>query len=277
MTLKNYRPITPSTRQLKTVDYTKILTKGVEPEKSLLSVRKRTGGRNNTGRITTRHHGGGHKRKLRTIDFKRDKDAIDAVVASIEYDPGRSAFVSLLNYKDGEKRYILAYEGVKVGDVIRSGKTANFRPGHSMALKDMPVGSVVHNIELAAGLGGKMVRSAGQSAQLVAKQEDGFVVIRLPSSEMRLIHENCRATFGVVSNSSHNTQVVGKAGRSRWMGIRPTVRGTAMNPVDHPHGGGEGRHNGYRLETPWAVPTKGYKTRKKNKHSSMYIISRRKK
>ncbi|MFZ4772423.1 MAG: 50S ribosomal protein L2 [Chlamydiia bacterium] len=277
MSLKNYRPITPSTRQLKTVDYKQFLTKDVAPEKSLLDVCKRRGGRNNTGRITTRHQGGGHKRKYRLVDFKRDKDGIDAVIATVEYDPNRSAFISLVNYKDGEKRYILSYEGAKVGDVIQSGKNAQFRPGHSMSLKDMPIGSIVHNIELQSGRGGKMVRSAGQSARLIAKQDDGFVVVRLPSSEMRLFHQDCKATFGVISNKAHNTQVIGKAGRTRWRGIRPTVRGTAMNPVDHPHGGGEGRHNGYRLETPWAVPTKGYKTRKRNKHSNMYIISRRKK
>lgn len=278
MSLKSFRPITPSLRTTKTVDFSKTLTKGARPEKSLLVRKVKTGGRNNTGRITTRHHGGGHKQKYRLIDFKRDKDNIIATVAAIEYDPNRSAFIALLNYHDGEKRYILAPEGLKAGDKVCSGKGANFRTGHSMALKDMPVGSVVHNIELVPGKGGKMVRSAGQSAQLVAKQEDGHVVIRLPSTEMRLFKELCRATFGSVSNPSHNTRVIGKAGRSRWLGIRPTVRGTAMNPVDHPHGGGEGRNNSSdRPETPWAMPTKGYKTRKQNKSSNKFIISRRKK
>lgn len=277
MGVKSYNPTTASLRFTKTVDFSR-LTRGVKPEKSLLLPLKSQGGRNNTGKITTRHQGGGHKRKYRIVDFKRDKDGIEAKVVSIEYDPNRSAFIALLVYVDGEKRYILAPEGLKTGDKVLSGKEANFRVGHAMALGSMPVGSVIHNIELHAGKGGAMVRSAGQSAQLVAKQDDGHVVVRLPSTEMRLFKSSCRATFGAVSNGSHNTQSIGKAGRSRWLGIRPTVRGVAMNPVDHPHGGGEGRsRSSPRHETPWAMPTKGYKTRKKMKASNRFIVSRRKK
>jgi large subunit ribosomal protein L2 len=238
-------------------------------------VKKSTGGRNNNGHVTCRHRGGGHKRFYRVVDFKRDKLDIPAVVASIEYDPNRSAFIALLNYRDGEKRYIIAPEALKAGDVvISSDENPSFTAGCSTRLKSMPIGSIVHNLEMVPGKGAKMVRSAGLSAQLMGRN-NGFASIRLPSGEMRMVNEECRATFGVVSNAEHNVRDEGKAGRKRWMGIRPTVRGTAMNPVDHPHGGGEGKHNGYIPQTPWAMQTKGYRTRAKRKGSSRFIIKDR--
>lgn len=220
--------------------------------------------------------GGGHKQFYRLIDFRRNKDNIPAKVASIEYDPNRSAFIALLHYVDGEKRYILAPKGLKRGDEIVSGDQSPFKPGCSMAFKAMPVGAVVHNIEMEPGRGGKLVRSAGLSAQLIARS-GGFATVKMPSGEMRLIKETCRATLGEVSNAEHNLRVEGKAGRKRWKGIRPTVRGTAMNPVDHPHGGGEGKHNGYIPQTPWSMQTKGYRTRKKKKPASWMIVKDRRK
>lgn len=279
--VKKFKPKTPSLRQLvlpSNEQLTKRSSKGkalVKPTKSLLLPKRRTNGRNNQGRITCRHRGGGHKRHYRMVDFKRDKLGIPAKVASIEYDPNRSAFIALLNYADGEKRYILAPEGLKKGDQVATTEGAPFKTGYCMKMKFMPLGSVVHNIELVPGRGGKMIRSAGTSAQLVARS-GGYVTLRMPSGEVRLVHENCVATLGVVSNAEHNLRVEGKAGRKRWKGIRPTVRGTAMNPVDHPHGGGEGRHNGYIPQTPWAKPTKGLRTRKKSKSRKLIVKDRRK-
>jgi large subunit ribosomal protein L2 len=278
--LKTFRPKTPGTRRLVLVDHQQLSRiegrkEQVKPTKSLLVIRKRQGGRNNNGRVTCRHHGGGHKRFLRLIDFKRDKLDIPAKVASIEYDPNRSAYVALLNYADGEKRYIIAPQDLQAGaTVISSDKNPVIAPGCTTQLKSIPVGSVIHNIELIPGKGAKIVRSAGLSAQVMGRAA-GFVTLRLPSGEMRNIHENCRATFGAVSNPEHNVRVEGKAGRVRWQGVRPTVRGTAMNPIDHPHGGGEGKHNGYIPQTPWAMQTKGYKTRSKRKVTSRFIIKDR--
>lgn len=280
--LKKYRPITPGTRQL-ILPMNETLTRAneetravVKPTKSLLLPKRRTNGRNNQGRITCRHKGGGHKRHYRIIDFKRDKENIPARVASIEYDPNRSAYIALLNYADGEKRYILAPHGLKQGDVVQTSDEPPFHVGCCMKLKFMPLGSTVCNIELYPGKGGKLVRSAGLSAQLMARS-GGYATLRMPSGEMRLINETCRATFGAVSNSEHNLRVEGKAGRKRWMGIRPTVRGTAMNPVDHPHGGGEGKHKGNIPQTPWALFTRGLRTRSKKKSNKFIVKDRRKK
>ena len=241
----------------------------------LLRPLKKTGGRNNKGRITSRHRGGGHKRRYRVIDFKRQKDGVPAKVAAIEYDPNRSARVALLHYSDGEKRYILAATGLHVGDTVMSGPQADIRPGNSMALQNLPLGSTIHNIELSPGKGGQLVRGAGTSAQLMAREGD-YAQIRLTSGEMRLVRVTCRATVGQVGNVDHENISLGKAGRSRWLGRRPHVRGVAMNPVDHPLGGGEGKTAGGRHPcTPWGVPTKGYKTRR-NKRTSKYILRRRK-
>ncbi len=282
---KKFKPTTPSQRQLVLPSFNELTRLGdlrdskakrtVKPTKGLLLPKRRTNGRDNNGHITCRHRGGGHKRHYRMIDFRRDKDNIPAKVASVEYDPNRSAHIALLNYVDGEKRYILAPKGISNGDQILSGDKSPFRVGCCMSLKSMPLGSVVHNIEMQPGRGGKLVRSAGLSAQLVARS-NGYATIKMPSGEFRLIKETCRATFGEVSNSEHSLRVEGKAGRNRWKGIRPTVRGTAMNPVDHPHGGGEGRHNGYIPQTPWAKPTKGYRTRKKSKTTKWIVKDRRK-
>jgi len=247
----------------------------VQPTKSLLQPKKRGSGRNNLGRITCRHKGGGHKRHYRIIDFKRQKDDIPANVVAIEYDPNRSAYIALLAYADGEKNYILAPEGLEAGMKIFSGEKSPFEVGCSMPLKKMPLGSIVHNIELYPGRGGQIIRSAGGQARLMARS-DGYATIKMPSGEVRLVKDTCRATFGSLSNAEHNLRVEGKAGRNRWKGIRPTVRGTAMNPVDHPHGGGEGRHNGYIPQTPWAKQTKGFKTRCKKKSSKFIIKDRRK-
>ena len=279
--VKKFRPRTPGTRKLvlpSNEQLTRVAGKRatVKPEKSLLVAKKRGSGRNHHGHITCRHKGGGHKRFYRLIDFKRDKDGIKAKVASVEYDPNRSAFIALLNYLDGEKRYIIAPEGIKAGDILESGEKSPFKPGCTMPLKDMPLGSVVHNIELYPGRGAKLVRSAGLSAQLLARS-GGYATMKMPSGEVRLINEKCRATFGVVSNAEYSLRVEGKAGRNRWKGIRPTVRGTAMNPVDHPHGGGEGRHNGYIPQTPWGKETKGMRTRKKSKTRRWIVKDRRKK
>lgn len=278
--MKKFRPVTPGMRRLLLPTNDQLTRVGntratVRPTKSLLSPKKRTNGRNNNGHITCRHRGGGHKRFYRIIDFKRDKLDIPATVASIEYDPNRSSFIALLNYRDGEKRYIIAPEGMKAGDVVISSNTnPMFSAGCCSQLKLMPIGSVIHNIEMKPNGGAKLVRSAGLSAQLMGRN-NGFATLRMPSGEMRLVSEECRATFGVVSNAEHNVRDEGKAGRKRWMGIRPTVRGTAMNPVDHPHGGGEGKHNGYIPQTPWAMQTKGYRTRGKRKVSSRFIIKDR--
>lgn len=280
--LKKFRPRTPGTRQL-ILPLRDQLTRPnetnnatVKPTKSLLLTKKRTNGRNNMGRITCRHKGGGHKRHYRIIDFKRDKENIPAKVASIEYDPNRSAFIALLNYADGEKRYIIAPEGLKEGATVQTSEEPPFTVGCCMKLKFMPLGSVVHNIEMEPGRGAKLVRSAGLSAQLMARS-GGYATLRMPSGEIRMVNENCKATFGVVSHSEHNLRVEGKAGRNRWKGIRPTVRGVAMNPVDHPHGGGEGRSKGNIPQTPWAVYTKGYRTRALSKSSKLIVKGRRKK
>lgn len=249
-----------------------------QPEKSLLAPMKNRAGRNHQGKITVRHQGGGHKRQYRIIDFKRNKDDIPAKVATVEYDPNRSSRIMLLNYADGEKRYILAVNGLKVGAVIFSGPNADIRPGNALPLANIPVGSVVHNIEMKPGKGGQLARSAGASAQLMAKEGD-YAQLRLGSGEVRLVRVECRATIGQVGNLDHENINVGKAGRSRWMNKRPTVRGVVMNPVDHPHGGGEGRAPVGRKSpmSPWGKPTLGKKTRKKNHPTDKYIVRRRKK
>ena len=276
MAIKKYKPITPSLIHM-TVLKSDEITKH-EPEKSLLATLKKNAGRNSQGSITVRHRGGGAKRKYRIIDFKRDKDQIPAKVAGIEYDPNRSANIALLHSVDGEKRYILAPNGLKVGDVIFSGEGSDIKVGNCLKLKDMPVGTLVHNIELKEGKGGQMVRSAGTSAQLMAK-EGKNALLRLPSGETRYVNINCKATIGQVGNLDHENVTIGKAGRKRHMGIRPTVRGSVMNPNDHPHGGGEGRSPIGRPSpvTPWGKPALGYKTRKKKKASNKMIVSKRKK
>jgi large subunit ribosomal protein L2 len=279
--LKKYRPITPGTRQLilpmhETLTRVEGKRQVVKPTKSLMLPKTRMCGRNNNGHITCRHKGGGHKQQYRIVDFKRDKENIPARVASIEYDPNRSAYIALLNYVDGEKRYILAPQNLKVGDKVQTSEEPPFSVGSCMRLKHMPLGSVVHNIEMVPGKGGKLIRSAGLSAQLMARS-GGYATIRMPSGEVRMINENCRATFGAVSNPEHNLRVEGKAGRMRWKGVRPTVRGTAMNPVDHPHGGGEGKHKGNIPQTPWAVCTRGLRTRSLKKSTKFIVKDRRKK
>ena len=276
MAIKSYKPTSPALRQM-TVLKSDEITKH-EPEKYLLVSLKKNAGRNSQGKITVRHRGGGAKRKYRVIDFKRDKEQIPARVAGIEYDPNRSANIALLHYADGEKRYILAPKGLKVGDTLYSGLGSDIKIGNCLKMKDMPVGTIVHNIELKAGKGGQIVRAAGASAQLMAK-EGKYVLLRLPSGEMRKVHAECKATIGQVGNLEHEIVTIGKAGRKRHMGIRPTVRGSVMNPNDHPHGGGEGRAPIGRSGpvTPWGKPALGYKTRKKNKASNSMIVSRRKK
>lgn len=273
MAIRRYKPTSPG-RRFQTVSTFEEVT-STDPERSLLRSVKKSGGRNNNGRITSRHRGGGHKRRYRIVDFKRTKDAVPARVASIEYDPNRSARVALLHYLDGEKRYILAPAGIRVGATVMSGPQADIRPGNAMALSDMPLGMTIHNIELSPGKGGQLARSAGSSAQLMAR-EGKYAQVRLSSGEMRLVLAACRATIGQVGNADHENVSVGKAGRSRWLGRRPHVRGVAMNPVDHPHGGGEGKTSGGRHPvTPWGVPTKGYKTRR-NKRTDKFIVRRRK-
>jgi large subunit ribosomal protein L2 len=276
MAIKKYKPTSPARRNM-TVSTFEELSK-VEPEKSLLAPLKKSGGRNSQGKITIRHRGGGAMRKYRMIDFKRNKDGIPAKVASIEYDPNRSANIALLHYADGEKRYILAPNHLKAGDKIESGEGSDIRVGNALPLKSIPVGTVVHNIEMKPGKGGQIARAAGNSAQLMAK-EGKYALLRLPSGEIRYILIECRATIGQVGNLDHENISIGSAGRKRHMGIRPTVRGSAMNPNDHPHGGGEGRAPIGRPGpvTPWGKPTLGYKTRQKNKTSDKMIVKRRKK
>jgi large subunit ribosomal protein L2 len=276
MGLKKYKPTSPGRRFMSVADFAEV-TKST-PEKSLLAPLHNTGGRNNNGRITTRHQGGGHKRRYRIIDFKRNKDGVPAKVASIEYDPNRSARIALLHYADGEKRYILCPAKLSVGDAVMSGPGSDIKPGNTLPLADIPTGTVVHAVEMQPGKGAAMARSAGTSIQLMAK-EGKNAILRMPSSEMRMVPLTCRATIGIVGNADHDGINVGKAGRSRWLGIRPSVRGTAMNPVDHPHGGGEGKNKsaGRHPVTPWGVPTKGHRTRNKKKASSAMIIRRRKK
>jgi len=275
MGMKHYKAYTPSRRNMTTNDFSEITKK--TPEKSLLAVKKEKAGRNSYGRITVRHQGGGNRQKYRIMDFKRKKDGVEAEVLGIEYDPNRSANIALIQYTDGEKAYILAPQGLKDGDKVISGQSADIKPGNCMEINSIPVGTLIHNIELNPGQGGKLVKAAGQSAQLMAK-EGKYAHVRLPSGEMRLILANCRATIGVIGNSDHANVKLGKAGRTRHMGWRPTVRGSAMNPVDHPHGGGEGRapigHAGPL--TPWGKPALGYKTRNKKKQSNKFIVKRRK-
>jgi len=276
MAIKKYNPTSPARRHMSVSAFDEITS--TTPEKSLLSPIKENAGRNAHGRITVRHQGGGAKRKYRLIDFRRDKDGVPAKVATIEYDPNRSANIALLHYVDGEKRYILAPQGVKPGDTLVSGPGADIKPGNSLILKDIPLGSIIHNIEIEAGKGGKLVRSAGAFAQLMAKEGD-YAHIRLTSGEVRLIRLMCKATIGQIGNLDHENISIGKAGRKRHMGFRPTVRGSVMNPVDHPHGGGEGRAPIGRSGpvTPWGKPTLGYKTRPKKKYSDKYIIKSRSK
>ncbi|HOB40595.1 MAG: 50S ribosomal protein L2 [Limnochordia bacterium] len=274
MAIKKFKPTTPGRRAMTGYTFEELTKK--EPEKSLVVSLKSSGGRNSGGRITARHRGGGHKRKYRIIDFKRDKDGIPAKVAAIEYDPNRSARIALLHYLDGEKRYILAPVGLNVGDMVESGPGADIKPGNALPLENIPVGAIIHNIELQPGKGGQMVRSAGAAAQLMAK-EGKYATIRLPSGEFRMVLQSCRATIGQVGNVEHENMVIGKAGRSRHLGRRPHVRGVAMNPVDHPHGGGEGKAPVGMPSpvTPWGKPTLGTRTRKK-KPSDRLIVRRRK-
>ena len=275
MGVRKLKPITPGQRFRVVNDY-KVLTPGIEPEKSLLVSKKSRGGRNNTGKMTVRYQGGGHKQQYRLIDFKREKVNIPATVRSIEYDPNRSAFIALLVYADGEKRYILAPNGVTVGMTLVSGKGSAPEVGNALPLSDLPLGTVVHNIEMRPGQGGVIARSAGSFAQLVAR-DGGYAVLRMPSSETRMILITCMATVGVVGNSDHALEVSGKAGRSRWKGRRPRTRAVAMNPVDHPMGGGEGRATGGHPRSRKGIPAKGYKTRTPKKASNRYIIEKRKK
>ncbi|MBR0350321.1 MAG: 50S ribosomal protein L2 [Clostridia bacterium] len=273
--MKHFKAYTPSRRNMTVSDFAEITKQ--TPEKSLLAKKKKNAGRNSYGRITVRHQGGGNRQKYRIIDFKRNKDNVEATVIGIEYDPNRSANIALIEYKDGEKAYILAPQGITDGSKVISGENVDIKPGNSMPISSIPVGTLIHNIELNPGQGGKLAKAAGQSAQLMAK-EGKYAHVRLPSGEMRLVLAKCRATIGVLGNSDHENVKLGKAGRTRHLGIRPTVRGSVMNPVDHPHGGGEGRapvgHAGPL--TPWGKPALGYKTRNKKKLSNKFIVKRRK-
>ena len=276
MPIRKLKPDTPSRRNMSVSTFEEITKK--RPERKLTTALRKTGGRNNYGRITSRHRGGGHQRRYRIIDFKRNKYDMSAVIASIEYDPNRSPRIALLEYEDGEKRYIIAPDGLKVGDKVKSTQHNQipFKTGNAMPLGSIPEGLLVHNIELKPGKGAQMARSAGAYARIMAN-EAGMITLKLPSGEMRMISEQCIATIGMVGNKSHESIVIGKAGRSRWLGRRPKVRGVVMNPVDHPHGGGEGRTSGGRHPvSPWGMPTKGYRTRKKNNASDKYIVKRRK-
>lgn len=274
MALKTFRPIPYSRRYYSVVGFADLTEK--EPEKSLVRPLRKQGGRNNLGRITCRHRGGGHKRSYRIIDFRRDKPGIPARVASVEYDPNRSARIALLHYADGEKRYILAPIGLAVGAAVLSGSGADIKPGNALPLKEIPLGTIIHNVEFKKGKGAQLVRSAGTFAQLMAK-EGSYAQVRLASGEVRMVPMDCMASIGQVSNVDHENVSVGKAGRNRWLGFRSYVRGVAMNPVDHPHGGGEGKTSGGRHPvSPWGVPTKGYKTRKPRKDSDRYIVKRKK-
>ncbi len=275
MGMKHFNPTTPSLRNMTVSTFDEITKK--TPEKSLLTTKKKNAGRNSYGRITVRHQGGGNRQKYRIVDFKRRKDDMTATVIGIEYDPNRSANIALIEYEDGERAYILAPIGLTDGSKVVSGEKADIKPGNCMKIESIPVGTMIHNIELNPGQGGKLVRAAGQEAQLMAK-EGKYAHVRLPSGEMRLVMAKCRATIGTIGNSDHENVKVGKAGKTRHMGIRPSVRGSVMNPCDHPHGGGEGRapvgHSGPM--TPWGKPALGYKTRKRNKKSNQFIVKRRK-
>ena len=274
MAIKAYKPTNNGRRGMTVTDYSGLSK--VAPEKSLLEPLKKHAGRNSYGRITVRHHGGGNRRKYRVIDFKRDKRGMNATVQTLEYDPNRSAFIALVKYEDGEKRYIIAPDGLKVGDTVRAGSDADIKPGNALALTDIPVGTVIHNIELHPGKGAQLVRSAGNMAQLMAK-ENGYALLRLPSGELRNVSALCYASIGTVSNLDHENVNLGKAGKTRHRGIRPTVRGSVMNPNDHPHGGGEGKSPVGRPGpvTPWGKPALGYKTRSKKKASDKFIVKRR--
>ncbi|MDD9150523.1 MULTISPECIES: 50S ribosomal protein L2 [unclassified Sporolactobacillus] len=276
MPLKKYKPTSNGRRNMSSLDFAEITTN--KPEKSLLKALPKQAGRNNQGKLTVRHQGGGHKRQYRIIDFKRDKDGIPGRIATVEYDPNRTANIALVHYADGEKRYIIAPKGIQVGTEIMSGAGADIKAGNALPLKNIPVGTTVHNIELKPGKGGQLVRSAGTSAQILGK-EGKYVLVRLVSGEVRMILETCRATIGQVGNLEHELVSIGKAGRTRWQGIRPTVRGSVMNPNDHPHGGGEGKAPVGRKSpmSPWGKPTMGYKTRKKKNASEQFIIRHRKK
>ena len=275
MGIKTFRPYTQSRRNMTTLTNNEI-TK-TTPEKSLLAKKKKNAGRNSYGRITVRHQGGGNRQKYRIIDFKRKKDNMEATVIGIEYDPNRTSNIALIQYEDGEKAYILAPVGLKDGDKVVSGENVDIKPGNCLPIENIPVGTLIHNIELNPGQGGKMVKAAGGEAQLMAKEGE-YAHVRLPSGEMRLVRAKCRATIGTIGNTDHGNVKLGKAGRTRHMGVRPTVRGSVMNPVDHPHGGGEGKapvgHSGPL--TPWGKPALGYKTRKKNNRTDKYIVKRRK-
>ena len=275
MAIKHYKPTTPGRRGMTSMDYSELSR--VAPERSLLAPLKKNAGRNSYGRITVRHRGGGNRVKYRIIDFKRERFGVEATVLTLEYDPNRSAFIALVQYTDGEKRYIIAPQGLKVGDKVVSGPDADIKPGNALPLVNIPVGTFIHNIELYPGKGAQLARSAGNTAQLMAK-ENGMALLRLPSGELRNVPVNCMATVGVVSNPEHANVNYGKAGRKRHMGWRPTVRGSVMNPCDHPHGGGEGKSPIGRPGpvTPWGKPALGYKTRQKNKASDKYIVKRRK-
>jgi len=272
MGTKRFKPTSNGRRFMTGSDFAEVTTS--KPERKLVVKLGKSGGRNNRGRITVRHIGGGHKRRYRLIDFRRDKNGVPGKVATIEYDPNRSARIALIHFADGEKRYILHPVGLKVGDEVVTSNSADIQPGNCMELLSVPLGTFVHNVELSSGRGGQLCRSAGAYAQVMAK-EDGYVTLRLPSGENRKVWGRNRATIGQVGNTEHGNQVWGKAGRTRWHGVRPTVRGTAMNPVDHPHGGGEGRSKGRHPVTPWGLPTKGYRTRPKKKASNKFIVKRR--
>jgi large subunit ribosomal protein L2 len=275
MGIKTYKPITAGMRQWTSLDFSE-LTKKTKPEKGLTSGHGKKSGHDSHGRISVWHKGGGHKRRYRMVDFKRDKIGVQGKVASIEYDPNRSANIALIKYVDGEKRYIIAPKDLLVGATIVSGPNAPIEAGNALPLENIPLGFTVHNIELTLGRGGQMARSAGTGALLAAK-EGNYVTLKLPSGEMRMVFKKCYATIGVVGNEDYMNVTLGKAGRRRWLGVRPTVRGMAMNPVDHPHGGGEGKNKGINPVSPWGMPTKGYKTRNKHKPSSRFIVSRGKK
>lgn len=276
MAIKKFKPTSNGRRNMNGLDFSEITTD--QPEKTLLAPLSKRGGRNHQGKLTVRHHGGGHKRKYRMIDFKRNKDGIPGKVATIEYDPNRTANIALIHYADGEKRYILAPKGIKVGQEIESGAEADIKPGNALPLENIPVGTVIHNIELKPGRGGQLARSAGADAQILGR-EGKYTLVRLTSGEVRLVLSTCRATVGQVGNIEHELITIGKAGRSRWLGKRPTVRGSVMNPNDHPHGGGEGRTPiGLKSPvSPWGKPTLGYKTRQRNKPTDKYIVRKRKK
>ena len=272
MGTRKFKPTTPSRRFMSSSDFEEVTRS--TPERKLLGTKTRSGGRNNTGRMTSRHRGGGHKRRYRVVDFKRDKIGVPGRIATIEYDPNRSARIALVHYADGEKRYILSPHGLKVGaTIVSNDEGGDVSPGNAMPLHAVPLGTWVHNMELQVGHGGQVCRSAGSYAQVMAK-EGTYVLLRLPSGELRKFFHRCRATVGQVGNLEHENQVIGKAGRSRWLGRRPKVRGTAMNPIDHPHGGGEGRSKGRHPVTPWGKPTKGYKTRAPKKPSNKLIVKR---